>query len=90
MDSVNSPNHYVIKPGLEVIDVREALLTKLRESRIHVDYEDIDDWSRSWEYITRGFFKNGLEDFEKASYYLNRLINRQRERHDERVRQAKT
>lgn len=90
MDSVNSPSHYVIKPGLEVIDVREALLAKMREAHIVVQYEDIDDWSRAWEYITRGFFKNGLEDFEKGAYYLDRLIQRQKERHDERLRQAKT
>jgi hypothetical protein len=79
-DNVNSPVHYVIAPGLEVIDVREALLEKL-----DFHYSDvpglkpksfqIDCWSRAWEYLTRIFFKNGLEDAKKAMYYLDTLIN---------------
>lgn len=89
-DFVNSPKHYVIKPGLEVIDVREALLKKMHEAHLSIPYEDIDDWSRAWEYITRAFFKNNLEDFQKGGYYLNRLIKRLEERRDERLRQAKT
>ena len=66
-DNVNSPKHYMLKPGLEVKDVREAILEKLMKEGIVVPYVDIDDWSRAWEYLTRCFFKNGAEDIEKSS-----------------------
>jgi len=75
-DNVNSPKHYILKPGLEVKDVREAILSKLQTEEIVVPYVDIDDWSRAWEYLTRCFFKNGAEDIEKAQYYINRMVQR--------------
>jgi len=75
-DNVNSPKHYILKPGLEVKDVREAILSKLQTEGIVVPYVDIDDWSRAWEYLTRCFFKNGAEDIEKAQYYINRMVQR--------------
>ena len=30
----------------------------------------------SWEYITRAPFKNGEEDYRKALWYLNNLLER--------------
>ena len=78
IDNVNKPSHYEIKDGLEVIDVREALLEKMEA--LNLPPTDVDDWSRAWEYITRGFFKNELEDFDKADYYLKRLRERMRKR----------
>jgi len=71
-DMVNSPKHYEILPGVEVYDIREAILSK------HPQLEPcvVDDWSRSWEYLTRMFSKNGLEDAKKARWYLNKLIER--------------
>jgi len=79
-DNVNSPKHYLIKDGLEVMDVREALLTKLDKENIVIPAVDIDDWSRAWEYLTRAFFKNGAEDIEKAEYYIKRMTKRIQER----------
>jgi hypothetical protein len=81
-DPVNSPSHYVISPGLEVIDVREFILKKIEAEGIVVPLTDIDDWSRAWEYLTRMWFKNGCEDAYKAEYYLDRLVTRMRERED--------
>lgn len=75
-DVVNSPKHYILKEGLEVMDVREAILNKLQAENVVVPYVDIDDWSRAWEYLTRAFFKNGAEDIEKAHYYIKRMVAR--------------
>jgi len=79
-DSVNSPKHYLLKPGLEVMDVREAILEKLQSEGVVVPYVDIDDWSRAWEYLTRCFFKNGAEDIQKSQYYINRMVERIKDR----------
>lgn len=72
VDMVNAPPHYQIMPGVEVIDVRKALMDKIPSN---VPFHQADDWSRSWEYITRMWGKNGLEDAKKARFYLNRLID---------------
>lgn len=79
-DMVNTPPHYVLKPGLEVIDVRTAIFEKLQREGIVVPYADMSDWDRAWEYLTRMFFKNGKEDAEKSLYYLTRLVERMKER----------
>tara|TARA_R110002167_G_scaffold189377_1_gene391503 strand:- start:122 stop:394 length:273 start_codon:yes stop_codon:yes gene_type:complete len=79
-DNVNAPNHYLIKPGLEVMEVRESLLNKLDTEGIVVPAVDIDDWSRAWEYLTRAFFKNGAEDIEKSHYYIKRMVRRIKKR----------
>ena len=72
VDMVNAPPHYQIMPGVEVIDVRKGLMEKIPSN---VPFCQTDDWSRSWEYITRMWGKNGLEDAKKARFYLNRLID---------------
>jgi len=71
-DMVNKPPHYQLLPGVEVYDVRHALL----EKQSHATFGQIDDWSRSWEYLTRMWQKNGLEDAKKARWYLDKLIER--------------
>lgn len=71
-DPVNKPSHYQVLPGIEVIDVRRALLDKVPDG---VSYYSIDCWSRAWEYLTRMWGKNGLEDARKAQIYLNWLID---------------
>jgi len=44
----------------------------------------IEDWDLPYhlanvvKYIARYKFKNGLEDLEKANYYLNRYVKRQK------------
>lgn len=74
-DNVDRPSHYQILPGIEVYDIREAILSKHEDLHPCV----VDDWSRAWEYLTRMFSKNGLEDAKKARWYLNKLIDRMKE-----------
>lgn len=67
-DMVNHPRHYISKNGLETIDVIEAFT------------EDLDGieavcTANVIKYICRWKHKNGLQDLEKASWYLNKLIN---------------
>lgn len=84
-DNVNSPKHYILYTecnkfpnGLEVMDVREALASKIATTSMsHLDYSD---WDRALEYLLRAPFKNGLEDIEKSEFYIDRLRNRMRER----------
>ena len=71
-DMVNAPPHYQLLPGVEVYDVRMALLGKVSTATL----QEIDDWSRSWEYLTRMWQKNGLEDAKKARWYLDKLIEK--------------
>ena len=79
-DMVNAPPHYVIRPGLEWINIRDALAKKLMAESVVLPYEDYSDWDRALEYIVRGPWKNGAEDYKKARYYLDRLISRMGER----------
>lgn len=71
-DMVNSPPHYQLLPGVEVYDVRMALLAKMED----VPPEQVDDWSRAWEYLTRMWQKNDLEDAKKCRWYLDKLIEK--------------
>lgn len=72
-DNVSNPSHYQLLPGVEVKHVREAILNNAPEG---IPYNQIDDWSRAWEYLTRMWGKNGLEDAKKARVYLNWLIEK--------------
>ena len=72
-DQINNPPHYQIMPDVEVIDVRRALIDKIPAG---ANLNAVDEWSRAWEYITRAWSKNGLEDFKKAQVYLGWLIER--------------
>lgn len=71
-DPVNKPSHYQIMPGVEVYDVRMALMAKIEGA----SHGQVDDWSRAWEYLTRMWGKNGLEDAKKARWYLDKLIGK--------------
>jgi hypothetical protein len=70
-DMVNHPPHYQLLPGVEVYDVRMALLAK-----VEAPAGQVDDWSRAWEYLTRMWQKNGLEDAKKCRWYLDKLIEK--------------
>ena len=70
-DMVNKPPHYKIMPGVEVIDVREALLSKLPASVTKVQ---ASHWDKSLEYLMRCWHKGGVEDLKKSRFYLDRLI----------------
>ena len=67
-DMVSHPPHYQSKAGLEVIDVIEAFTADLKGI-------EATDTGNVIKYICRWYSKNGVEDLEKAQWYLNHLIN---------------
>ena len=72
-DNVNHPQHYISKKGIEVIDVIEAFTSDLQGI-------EATDTGNIIKYICRWNQKNGLEDLEKAEWYLKHLIERVKER----------
>lgn len=68
IDSVNHPNHYQSKTGLEVIDVIDAFTHGL-------DGVLAFDTGNVIKYICRWKQKNGIEDLKKAKWYIEDLIN---------------
>lgn len=66
-DVVNHPAHYQSINGMEVIDVIEAFT----EGLIGIEATDTGNIIK---YICRWKSKNGLQDLEKARWYLNHLI----------------
>jgi len=78
-DMVNKPPHYQLLPGVEVYDVRLALLKKIEPS---TPFEQVSDWDRASEYLLRMWQKNGLEDAKKARWYLNKLIEKMEKEND--------
>lgn len=67
-DMVNHPAHYKSKTGLETIDVIEAFTADLMGI-------EATDTGNIIKYICRWKSKNGLQDLEKARWYLDHLIN---------------
>lgn len=67
-DMVNHPSHYKTKAGLETIDVIEAFTDDLN------GIEAVDT-GNILKYICRWKRKNGIQDLEKARWYLNHLIS---------------
>lgn len=65
---VSHPNHYQSKNGLEVIHVIKAFTEEL------VGMEAVDT-ANALKYICRWKKKNGIQDLEKAMWYLQDLIN---------------
>ena len=65
---VNHPAHYQSETGMEVIDVMEAFTFDLTGAEAVATSNVI-------KYICRWKQKNGLQDLEKAKWYLDRLIN---------------
>jgi len=74
LDPVSNPAHYQLLPGVEVIDVRERLLQQFANTERTFTLEQVDAWSRAWEYLTRCPSKNGLENARKALNYLHRMV----------------
>ena len=64
---VNHPPHYKSKAGIEVIEVVEAFTEGLEGI-------EATDTGNILKYICRWKSKNGLQDLEKAKWYLNHLI----------------
>lgn len=66
-DMVNHPPHYQSKTGMEVINVIEAFTDGLNGI-------EATDTGNVIKYICRWKGKNGLQDLEKAKWYLEHLI----------------
>ena len=75
-DMVNHPKHYISETGLETIDVIEAFTFDLKGI-------EATDTGNIIKYISRWKKKNGLQDLEKAQWYLNHLINHVRQLEEE-------
>lgn len=71
-ETVNHPSHYQSANGLEVIEVMKSFTEDLK------GIEAVDT-AQIIKYICRWKKKNGLEDLEKAEWYLNHLIDFVRE-----------
>lgn len=69
-NNVTKPKHYMLLPNVEVRDVLEALAKKL------TTYSPMfaADYVQMMQYFMRFMEKNGVEDLEKGSWYLNKLI----------------
>lgn len=65
-DNVNSPAHYT-QGKIETIDIIEQTVSNLPPKRAYALGNVI-------KYVSRHQYKNGLEDLEKAAWYLNRAI----------------
>lgn len=68
VDMVAHPPHYISETGLEVIDVIEAFTFDLKGI-------EATDTGNIIKYICRWKNKNGVQDLEKAKWYLEHLIN---------------
>lgn len=68
---VSHPSHYQSEGGLEVIDVIKAFTADLK------GIEAVDT-ANVIKYICRWKHKNGVQDLEKAMWYLQDLINEKR------------
>lgn len=68
-DMVNRPAHYESKNGMRVIDVIEEFTDGLHGIVA-------SDTANVIKYILRWSNKNGIQDLEKARWYLNHLIEK--------------
>ena len=73
---VSHPPHYQSETGLEVIDVIEAFTFDLKGI-------EATDTGNILKYICRWKGKNGLQDLEKAKWYLDHLIDHVRKLEEE-------
>lgn len=74
--AVDHPQHYQSEAGLEVIDVIDAFTDGL-------DGIEAFDTGNIIKYICRWKKKNGIEDLEKAKWYLENLIKNVKEKENE-------
>lgn len=77
-DPVNNPSHYQLLPGVEVIDVLDALCNKLDKSEsLALTGAQKSYYAQMMGYLMRCMDKNGLQDMKKARWYLDRIIKQQ-------------
>ena len=72
---VTKPPHYQTESGLEAIDVIEAFTSDLKGI-------EATDTGNVLKYMCRWNSKNGLQDLEKAKWYLDHLIKHVEKRLD--------
>ena len=70
---VSHPSHYQSESGIEVIDVIEAFTSDLNGI-------EATDTGNILKYMCRWKHKNGLQDLEKAQWYLTHLIEKIKEK----------
>lgn len=66
-DPVNHPSHYISKTGLQSIDVIKSFTDDLK------GFEAVAT-ANALKYLMRWKNKNGIQDLEKARWYINELI----------------
>ena len=73
-DPVNKPKHYMLfhEKDIEVRDLMKVLADQLDEEYWHGML--ISDYIQMMQYLLRWHRKNGLEDLEKAQWYLSKII----------------
>lgn len=73
-DPVNKPSHYMLFPekNIEVRDLMKVLAGQLDEEYWHGML--VSDYVQMMQYLIRWHRKNGLEDLEKAQWYLSKII----------------
>ena len=79
---VSHPSHYKSKNGMEVIDVIEAFTAELKGI-------EATDTGNVIKYICRWKNKNGIQDLEKAMWYLSHLIDRVRSLNENKEKENK-
>ena len=67
-DMVNHPPHYISETGMEVIDVIEAFTFDLKGIEAVCT-------ANALKYICRWKHKNGVQDLEKAQWYIQHLTD---------------
>jgi len=73
VDPVNKPVHYN-QAGIECIEAIEAMTENMSS-------HTAPHAANVLKYLWRHEYKNGLEDIDKAIWYLNRLRKRYMEKH---------
>ena len=72
-DNVNKPIHYN-QAGIECIEAIRAMTSQMKGGSSYMAGNIL-------KYIWRHEYKNGLEDLQKARWYLDKLIEDYQERH---------
>lgn len=73
-DTVNNPKHYMLFPekGIEVRDLCKVMAKRLTLNGY--DSMFISDYIQFLQYVLRFDQKNGIEDLEKARFYLDKMV----------------
>ena len=71
IESVNHPKHYQSAQGIEVIDVIRAFTTDMTGIEAF-------DTGNAIKYILRWRHKGGIDDLNKAKWYIDHLISLQK------------